>query len=148
MSKNHLEEVIYKNLQGGYCPICNEYFKPNGTGSDSKTTANKVFKWALSQIPIDEILQREAVPVHDWRCHVGNHLNNLTFEETTSEFKNNIDKWVKIWVTEGLSWWDRRKRAFARIVLFQFADEVYSYCVGSTEAGKKAYDSNSCAVED
>ena len=135
-NKEVLTSYIMSNLKGGLCPICGLYFKPNGTGPEG----DKFTHWALNLMPWDDILNELAVPMHDWRCHIGAHEYNLSFNETTQEFRKNVREAVYRWVKK--RWWRRwlYKPCFSRL------DEIYAYAVGETSAGKKAYDSNSCLV--
>ena len=121
-------------LEGGTCPVCNEYFKPNGTGNEGA----KFTHWILEKMPWDEILQDEAVPIHDWRCHIGEYEYNTTFEETTNEFKQNIEHAMYRWIEQ--KWWRRYifKPALKKV------DEIYAFAVGNTQTGRDAFDSNSC----
>jgi hypothetical protein len=147
MRQDLLTDWIYKNLKGGVCPLHNDWFEPNGTGPEPDgTLLNRMLRWALRQMPADEIIRKIAAAVHDWRCHIGKHPSNLTFDETTAEFKKLVKENVGQWVSS-VSWWRRGLRKTAYFILLRFQDEVYAWAVGSTDAGRKAYDSNSCVIE-
>jgi hypothetical protein len=147
MRQDLLTNWIYKNLKGGVCPLHNDWFEPNGTGAEPDgTKLNSLSRWALAQMPWDDILNEEAVPVHDWRCHIGNHPSNLSFKGTTLEFEINVEKGIKRWVSS-VAWYRRAIRKTAYFIVLRFLDEIYALAVGSTDAGRKAYDSNSCTVE-
>jgi len=140
MSKQHLTNALYRRLQGGPCPVCDKWFEPNGTGNEGA----KFTHWVLARMPWDDILQLEAVPMHDWRCHIGAYEYNTTFEETTQEFKDNIENAINVWCKAPWMWHRRPLRA----ICFQYIDEVYAYAVSKTSAGKEAYDSNTCMFPD
>ena len=140
MSKHQLTNALYRRLEGGQCPICDQWFEPNGTGNEGAEFTH----WILAKMPWDEILQEEAVPIHDWRCHIGDHVMNTTFEETTQEFKDNIKTAIDRWCLAPWKWWRRPLKK----VCFQFIDEIYAFAVSKTQAGKDAYDANTCAVPD
>jgi hypothetical protein len=135
-NKKILTHVLMSNLEGGQCPVCLKYFEPNGTGPEGKEFTH----WLLKLMPWDEILNELAVPMHDWRCHIGAHKFNLTFDETTQEFRKNVRDAVYRWCIK--RWWRRwfYNPCFSRL------DEIYAFAVGETSAGKKAYDSDSCIV--
>ncbi len=139
MSKDHLTNSLYRVISGGECPICGRWFKPNGTGPEG----NKLVHWALKLMPWDEILNEKAVPVHDWRCHIGECEDNLTFEETTQEFRENVRNSIHTWCTKPWRIW---RRWFYR-PCFTHLDEVYAYAVGKTSAGREAYDHNGCILK-
>lgn len=147
MRQDLLTNFIYGHLEGGFCPLHGGWFAPNGTGPEQDgTISNRLLRWALEKMPADEIISKFAAAIHDWRCHIGSHPSNLTFEETTAEFKKNVKSNVREWV-ESVSWWRRAARNTAYFILLRFQDEVYAWAVGSTDAGRKAYDSNSCAED-
>lgn len=137
MSKYLLTNEIYKMLEGGTCPVCGEYFKPNGTGAEG----DKLTHWLLKQMPWDEILNEEAVPVHDWRCHLGKCKNNISFYDTTKEFKQNIENAMYRWINR--KWW--RKYVFKKAL--NQIDEIYAYAVSKTNSGRNAYDYNGCSLD-
>ena len=137
MSKHLLTEEIYKMLDGGTCPVCEKYFKPNGTGAEGDALTH----WFLKKMPWDEILQEEAVPIHDWRCHLGKCESNISFEDTTREFKQNIENAIHRWMQR--KWW--RKHVFK--IALNYIDEIYAYAVSKTKAGRDAYDSNGCSFD-
>jgi len=147
MRKDLLTAFIWRNLRGGVCPCCGNLFEPNGTGPEPNTRIKKVLHWLLEKIPLDELLNEYAVPFHDWRCHIGAAENNLSFEDTTDEFKVNVADTVKYWVASAPSFIRRLGRRTLYIILLQYMDDVYSWAVGSTTFGREAYDANSCAVE-
>ena len=148
MRQDLLTTEIYKVLEGGLCPVCGVYFEPNGTGAEPDgTKLNALSRWALGCMPWDGILQEEAVPVHDWRCHIGGHPANLSFGETTAEFKANVGAGVLRWVTS-VAWYRRALRKSAYFIVLRFIDDLYAYAVGSTDAGREAYDADSCLLED
>ena len=136
VTRDTLANSLKRSLKGGLCPLCGTYFKPNGTGPDG----DKFTHWALRLMPWDDILQELAVPLHDWRCHVGAHEFNLSFKDTTAEFRKNVMEAVIKWCRK--RWWRRwlYKPCFSRL------DEIYAYAVGKTEAGREAYDQNSCLI--
>jgi hypothetical protein len=81
MRQDLLNDFIYANLEGGFCPLHGGWFKPNGTGPEPDGTfLNKVLRWALRQMPADKLIRKMAASIHDWRCHIGSHPANLTFE--------------------------------------------------------------------
>jgi len=134
MTKETLTNSLKRRLQGGLCPFCSKYFKPNGTGPEGA----KFTHWALKIMPWDKILNELAVPMHDWRCHIGEHPLNLSFDDTTKEFRKNVRDAVSRWCRK--HWW---RRWFYK-PCFSHLDEIYAFAVGKTEAGKKAYDQNGC----
>jgi len=136
MSEAILTNEIYKRLNGGACPVCGKWFEPNGTGDEGAEFTH----WALSKLPWDDILQDEAVPVHDWRCHIGEFPTNISFEETTAEFKSNVETAIYRWCYKPWRWWRRPLYKIA----FRYIDEVYAYAVGTTQRGRDAFDSDSC----
>ena len=139
MTKANLTSAIHRVLHGGPCPICGYYFEPNGTGPESSAKIRFVLKF----MPWDKILQELAVPMHDWRCHIGEHETNLSFEDTTKEFRKNVREAVYRWCTKP---WRPWRRLFYK-PCFSHLDEVYAFAVGKTSFGKKAYDSNSCLIK-
>lgn len=147
MRTDHLTNFIFKHLTGGYCPRCGEWYEPNGTGPAGETKIKRAIRWLLKRMPLDDILQELAVPFHDWRCHLGKCAGNLSFKETTAEFKENIKIAVKKWVRKGPNWYRRLGRKALYYVALQFMDDIYAYAVGSTSMGEKAYDQNSCEVD-
>lgn len=138
MSKSILTHDLYNKLDGGICPICSGYFKPNGTGNEGA----KFTHWILSKMPWDDILQEEAVPIHDWRCHIGEYHTNISFKETTKEFKDNIERAIKRWMKR------RWYRKFVFRPALNYIDDIYAWAVSSTKTGKEAYDRNSCVLPD
>ncbi len=125
---------LHSILLGGPCPICAKTFTPNGTGNEG----NKIAHWFLALMPWDDILQELAVPLHDWRCHIGNSPLNISFKETTAEFRKNVREAVYVWCTS--RWY--RKLFYG--TAFTHLDEIYAFAVGKTCMGKKAYDKDSC----
>jgi hypothetical protein len=125
---------LHSLLKGGGCPMCAKTFTPNGTGNEG----NKIAHWFLALMPWDEILQELAVPMHDWRCHIGNNPLNISFNETTAEFRKNVREAVYIWCTS------RWYRKFFYRTAFTHLDEIYAFAVGKTCIGKEAYDKDSC----
>jgi hypothetical protein len=149
-SEKDLTLWIYRNLKGNQCPICDKWFEPNGTGPEVKpfkkcVTATGLLKrfirFILALMPWDKILNKIAVPVHDWRCHIGKHEYNLSFDRVTNEFKDHVELGIYEWC-QGVPFgmWLYR-RCMNRI------DEIYAFAVGKTSFGKEAYDANSCAIK-
>ena len=53
-------------LQGGICPCCKKFFRPNGVGPDAIPELTTV----LNKLPSSSILKHGA-NFHDWAYHLG-----------------------------------------------------------------------------
>jgi hypothetical protein len=134
-SKEELTKFIHSSLTGWVCPICKRDFAPNGTGPEHSPFARK----ALKLLWWNKAIQR-AVSIHDWRCHLGEHEYNLSFEEITAEFEKNVKEDMDAFIAK---YWYRRW--ILQYVLYNWVDDVYAWAV-SGKQGKKAFDKNGCTT--
>jgi len=81
-------------LNGSICPVCKEFYKPNGTGPDS----SKLLSAIASALPGDEIL-RYGSCYHDWAYHLGpawgtrKQADDLMYQKNKMKIEE-IPNWV------------------------------------------------------
>jgi len=134
-TRQELTKYVYDNIPNCECPICGGWFETNGTGPDSMPKV----RWLLRVlVPWDKVLNKVAVPVHDFRFHIGEHEINYTFEEINAEFKHN----VQVAMDEYIAKRPIRRFLFNKLIYEQI-DEIYKFFV-SGSSGRKAFDKNGC----
>ena len=59
-------------INGGLCPFCKKFYKPNGTGGEGMQILNQIIK----NLPTDHVL-RYGSCYHDWLYHIADRKTNM-----------------------------------------------------------------------
>jgi hypothetical protein len=95
-----MKYIIDDNLafNGGICPKCGKYFKPNGVGPKKLENISTI----IGMLPSSHILRRGA-SYHDWYYHIGGNdvdryeADNLMLRINMTDIKNKCSLFTAWW---------------------------------------------------